>query len=153
MSDLKVDFTADMEFDFVIERNDLAIDDGLETAVLVSLFTDRRAEASDRLPDGETSRRGSWVDAFPTAPNDYLGSRLWLLAREKQLPEVLERAREYAADALRWLVDDKIAAAVNVTAEVVRSGVLGLRVEIRKPTGDVVNYRYETAWAAQASNV
>lgn len=153
MSDLKAKFTEDRQFDLEIARNDLALDDGLETAVLVSLFTDRRAEATDQLPAGETSLRGSWVDAFPTTPGDYLGSRLWLLGREKQLPEVLERAREYAAEALRWLVEDRIAARVEVETEGVSPGVLGIRVQIFKPSSDVVNYRYELAWAAQALNV
>jgi phage gp46-like protein len=141
-----------VEFDLVIEKNDVAVDDGLETAVLVSLFTDRRAEETDQLPDGETSRRGSWIDAFPVVPNDHFGSRLWLLGREKQQQSVLDRARAYALEALQWLIEDKIAQKVEVTAEIVSPGVLGLRVEISRPLGDVVKFRTNYAWLAQAGS-
>ena len=44
--------------DFVLLSGDLAIDRDLETAILVSLFTDRRADAGDRIPDGSADLRG-----------------------------------------------------------------------------------------------
>jgi phage gp46-like protein len=62
----------------------------------------------------------------------------------------VERAREYAEEALRWLVEDKVAARVSVTAEIVRDGVLGLTIDIYRPTGATVKYTYNYAWAAQA---
>jgi phage gp46-like protein len=45
--------------DVRLDGGDLSTDDGLETAVLLSLITDRRAEADDVLPDGGTDRRGA----------------------------------------------------------------------------------------------
>ncbi|WP_324606427.1 phage GP46 family protein [Xenorhabdus nematophila] len=67
-------------------------------------FTDRRALDSDELPAGAgTDRRGWWGDTFNTRS---IGSRLWLLAREKQLSAVLHRAKAYADEALAWLIDD-----------------------------------------------
>lgn len=38
--------------DFVVTKGDLATDRDLETAVLISLFTDRRASDDDVVPDG-----------------------------------------------------------------------------------------------------
>jgi phage gp46-like protein len=117
---------------FRLERNaagnDLASDAGLRTAVLISLLTDARAEADDDIPDGSDDRRGWWAD-----PD--MGSRLWLLVRETQTARTLERAREYAQEALAWLVEDGIARAVTVTAEWVRTGMLGLRVVIERAAG------------------
>lgn len=132
----------------------LAADDGLETAVVLSLFTDRRAEADDELPAGATDRRGWWGDAIPpvvdgaAVDGDRIGSRLWLLSREKQTAETLNRARGYAAEALAWLVADGIAERVDVAAEWVRTGVLGLAVTIARPAGEEVELRYATAWQA-----
>ena len=118
----------------------------METAVVISLFTDRRAKAGDPIPDGVLNRRGWWGDSFPDVAGDQIGSRLWMLAREKQLPSVLARAREYALEALQWLIDDGIARAVNVTAEVVRSGVLGLSIEIVRSDKPVAQYRFDSFW-------
>ena len=138
-------------FDFSIVDGDLSVDDGLRTAVLVSLFTDRRAADDDELPAGSDDRRGYWGDAYAEIKGDLTGSRLWLLSRAKVLPETLARAREYAEEALAWLTEDKVARAVNVTAVWVDNvnsaelrGVLGLRVAITLADGsrwaDVFNY-------------
>lgn len=131
----------------------LDVDDGLQTAVIASLFTDRRAEPGDVLPDGAGGdRRGWWGDALPPVVSgvpidgDRIGSRLWLLGREKQLQAVVNRAREYAAEALAWLIEDGIAERVEVEAEIVRAGVLGLDIAIHRPPGDAVDFRFAYAW-------
>lgn len=135
-----------LEGDLAVAAPDLAIDPGLATAIVISLFSDRRARDGDRLPAGDGDLRGWWGDLLADRDGDQIGSRLWLLSREKQLPEVLARAEEYATEALAWLVEDRIARAVKVTAEVVRTGVLGLHVQVTTPTGSVVEYRYSYVW-------
>lgn len=150
MSDLALLWSdTDVAADFAIEENDLAADDGLETAVLLSLFTDRRAESGDILPDAEVDRRGWWGDAFPTVDGDRIGSRLWLLGRSKETADVVARAEEYAREALAWLVEDKVAESVVVTASVVSRGVLGLSVEIARPAVDPAKFQFDYTWAAQ----
>lgn len=127
--------------DLALSGYDLTTEDGLRTAVIISLFTDRRAEADDEIPDGSDDRRGWWAGS--------LGSRLWLLARAKEMPDTLARARAYAIEALQWLIDDDVATAVDVTAEWARRGVLGLRVVItladRGRFDAVFNYALEAA--------
>jgi len=130
-------------FDIELGGFDLASESGLRTAVLLSLFTDRRAEADDALDDDD--RRGWWADAYPSIDRDQFGSRLWLLRREKQMPQVLARAREYAEQALRWLIDDGIATRVTVTAEIVSTGMLGLGIAITLASGG--SYDMETTYA------
>ncbi|WP_200894101.1 phage GP46 family protein [Xanthomonas sp. MUS 060] len=51
----------------------------LVRAVLISLFTWRRANADDTLPDPRGFRMGWWGDTYPVVANDRIGSRLWLL--------------------------------------------------------------------------
>lgn len=135
--------------DFALVNGDLASDDGLETAVTLSLFTDRRAEPGDEVPPEETDRRGWWGDALADVTGDKFGSRLWLLAREKQLATSLPRAREYALQSLQWLLDDKIAEAVEVVTEISAPGMLGIGVSIKRPMTDPVDFRFNYAWAAQ----
>jgi phage gp46-like protein len=124
----------------------LAEDSGLETAIIISLFTDRRAEPDDVLPDNSGDLRGWWADAYPAVDGDLIGSRLWLLSREKQLPEVLGKAKEYAEEALAWMIEDGVADSVVATAVKVRDGLLGLTVQIFRPTGTPARFRFELFW-------
>lgn len=138
---------SDFSADIALAGYDLQADDGLQTAVILSLFTDRRADDDDVLPGGD-DRRGWWADAWPAEPADRFGSRLWLLSREKQTNQVLIRAREYTEEALAWLVDDGVAQQVQVEASVVRTGVLGLLIQIDRPDGTAVDYRFDYLWEA-----
>ena len=132
-----------------MEAGDLVAEDSLRTAVILSLFLDRRAEDDDILPNGSDDRRGWWADTVApmtdygigggSASGDHIGSRLWLLSREKQLAGVLERARHYAEEALTWLVEDGVATAVQVTATNPRQGWLVLEVTVT--LSDTSEYR------------
>lgn len=147
MTDIRtvfIDF--DRGADLALEQFALAADDGLETAVILSLFTDARASDDDPLPFGESDRRGWWADAFPSVDRDRIGSRLWLLRREKQTQDTLNRAREYAEEALAWLIADGVARSVEVESFIVRNGVLGLSVVIQRPDASIARFRYETLW-------
>ena len=130
-------------FDLALEDGELAADEGLQTAVILSLFTDRLADDDDRLPDGGNDRRGWWADAYNERPH---GSRLWLLSREKTEEAVLRRAKTYAEEALAWLIEDGIAAEVVVEAEQLRRDTLGLRVLIQRADGERVEQQYEYVW-------
>lgn len=152
MADLALRWDVDQgAADLVFEADDLALDGGLETAVLLSLFTDRRAEEGDPLPTGEQDRRGWYGDALPVVDGDRIGSRLWLISREKQTPSVLSRIEAYAREALAWLVEDQVASKVAVKAEFPRAGVWGLTVEIYRPgVADPVRFRFNDTWAQEA---
>lgn len=131
---------------------DLARDDGLQTAIIISLFTDRRASQEQipvELPQHDV--RGYWGDIGNATPSDQTGSLLWLLGREKQLPQVLGRAQQYCREALAWLVEDLIASRVEVSAEFSSPGWMLILIDIFRPTGSPVRYRFNYEWAAQAA--
>jgi phage gp46-like protein len=116
----------------------------LKTAALISLFTWRRARPDDVLPDTGMGQKGWWGDAITRRP---IGSRLWLLQREKQTDVVVQRAREYAAEALAWLVEDSVCKRVDVVAEISAPGVLGLQcafIRDRKPN---LKFQFDFAWS------
>lgn len=105
---------------------DLLHDDGLETAVLMSLFSDRRHE-------GE---RGFWADQLIGRKT---GSLLWTLKREKTLPSVLQRAQDFTRQALQWMLDSNIATQVAATAtwDQQHSGRMVLQIDIGLPVGSL----------------
>lgn len=104
------------------------MDGGLGTCILISLFTDRRVEAEELPPGGATDQRG-WVgDALAEIESDRIGSRLWLLRREKQTEETRQRAEEYALEALAWLEDAELVTGLEVEAEWIAREMLGMRI-------------------------
>jgi len=156
MGDIALIWSDDNLGDILTADFDLQTDEGLQTAVLVSLFTDRRAAIGEELPAGETNRRGWWGDVAPEVPGDVIGSRLWLLFREKKLADVIVRANEYAREALQWLIDDRVASRVDVQAEAIRAGesdALAIQVAVYRPRGDAVQFRYNYAWQSQAAKI
>lgn len=102
----------------------------LHTAICISLFTDARAQEDD-LPDGEENR-GYWGDiALPAGES--LGSKLWLLQRRKITGEVVLKARDYAADAVAWMVDSGAVQAVNVESQRYNQDTIAFAVTYRLP--------------------
>lgn len=136
----------EMGSDCALEKLALVKDDSLQTATILSLFLDRRAGDGDDLPDNTGNRRGWWADTYAEITGDKYGSRLWLLSREKQLSTVLAKAREYAEEALGWMVEDGVAKSVDVATWFIKTGVLGIRVRIHKPDAPAIDYKYEYLW-------
>lgn len=148
MTDLALRFDPEaLICDLALERGQLATDDGLRTAVLVSLFTDARARDDDPLPQRGEDRRGWWGDALATIDGDAIGSRLWLLDREKITGQTVIRAREYAREALAWLITDRVVASIDIEVEAIRPETLAIAVTITRPTGPD-RQRFDFVWNA-----
>lgn len=157
MTDLALRFDAEIgACDLLLDGGALATDDGLRTAILISLFTDARASAEDQLPEENGDRRGWWGNAFPQADDQRrreLGSKLWLLSRAKATNASLNLARQTARDALQWLIDDRVAASIDVSAEwQAADGTasrLAIGVELTRPSGPA-RLRFDFTWEASA---
>lgn len=111
------------------------------TAVIISLFTDGLARTDDKYEG--TDRRGWWGD---TDSGMNIGSRLWLLRREKLTREVAMRAERYAEDALLWLKNDGIARDIQATAQIVFPGRLNLVIRYLPPDGDWQEFKFFWLW-------
>jgi phage gp46-like protein len=153
--------TAPFRGDWLLDPPGLATDHNLESAVLLSLWTDASARPDDVIPDGTDDRRGWWGNWNAPEGNE-LGSRLWLLEREKSTEETLRRAEEYAAAALAWMLEEdaewgRVAARVDVAASYLEVGpvpptTLLLRVQITREDGTVYDERYAWAWTELAAD-
>ena len=136
----------DGDADLSLIDSDVAGDRGLRTAVLLSLFTDRRAEADDVPPSGDArDRRGWWADQFAELEGDRMGSRLWLLDRSVRNNETVLRADEYVREALAWMLDDRVVASIDVTIETTDKALV-IAVGLQRPGRDPVSFRFAHAW-------
>lgn len=125
---------------------DLASDRGLETAVLLSLFIDRRAEDDDVPPSGDPrDRRGWWADQFADVAGDLIGSRLWLLDRSKRTNETVLRAKQYVTEALAWMLEDEVVENIDITVNVTAAALL-IAVGLQRPGRDAVTLRFAHTW-------
>lgn len=106
--------SADIEF----KDNDLINELGFETAVLMSVFTDQRANDDDVLPDAvHGDKRGWWGDPTSNIENDQIGSKLWLLERSKITNQTMRKAKKIIQDAVQHFIDDGIAVKIDVEVE------------------------------------
>lgn len=135
MNDARIIFE-EMQGDIKFTADDLEAEKGLETAVIISLFTDARS-------DGQ---RGWWADALE---GDNIGSKLWLLSREKLSQDVRTRAEEYARESLQWMIDDQLAQDVTVLGEIRPPDRLDLLVTITRPDDKTESFRFNNIWEQQ----
>jgi phage gp46-like protein len=140
--------STDGTYDLALEAADLQADDGLLTAVVVSLFSDARAPRDVRLPAESTDRRGFWGDSFAQLAGDQTGSLLWLLDRELNIERTRAQLEERARDALAWLVEDGIATRVDAVGEILDDDLAALQVEIYEPRGTRIDFRFSYVWEA-----
>ncbi len=131
--------------DIAIVDGRLVTDDGLRTAIMLSLFTDARAGADDPLPDDGADPRGWWGNAYALVAGRELGSKLWLLNREKLTARTVDRARTYAFEALAWLKDDGIVSALVVEAAAIGGDKLAIGVTVDRPEGPARQV-YDFVW-------
>lgn len=113
-------------------------------AVVISLFTWRRAATDDPVDDDE--RFGWWGDSYPTIADDRIGSRLWLLRRVKLTADTQRDAEFYAREALQWLLDDQQVLEVEVLTERADSHRLNLRVILTVPSGARLQINSSQLW-------
>jgi len=126
-------------------NGDIQMGGDLYTAVLLSLFTWATAQEGD-LPPGR-DKQGWWADSYSSIPGDVTGSRLYLLRNAKLTIDTVNRAKQYAQEALQWMIDDGVCSDVVVIAE--RAGInqLSMSVSIYKNDGSKVVFDFNNIWA------
>jgi phage gp46-like protein len=149
MKDVAIRLNSDGEFDIAVSGGDLVSDDGLETAVAISLFSNARVSDSE-LPQGVTSKAGWFGDLLPDdagSRSDQIGSKLWTLDREKRIPETLRKFEDYSKEALAWMISDGVAETVETSASFTDNGQV--KIDIQTSHGTKRN-KYTAFWDGQA---
>lgn len=146
MSDTTTVWTRELgRGDWVMHGAGLASGDDLQTAILISIFSDREADLDDVIPDGTGDPRG-WIGDVDQQYK--IGSRIWLLERAKQTQETLRLANDYIAQSLQWLIDDEVVASFEITTEWTRAGMLGASVTAYQKSGATQALNFSWVWKA-----
>lgn len=131
-------------------KGELALDveNAFHTAVIISLFSDKRADKDTVLPRGQTDRRGWCGDEVVNSDGDQWGSHLWLVTPSKITEDIEEFARFSAWESLQWLVRDQLAEKIDVsTSWAGESGDrLALRIQIWRSETNI-QPDYDSLWA------
>lgn len=115
----------------------------LVRSVIISLFSWARSRDDDEVEGGR--RNGFWGDTYEDDPTTVTGSRLWLLSREKITTETLQKCKDYAEQALAWLVKESVADKVEVAVE--RNGLdrVDLSVQISRDN-ESIHLQFADVW-------
>ena len=107
--------------------------DPLTRAVVISLFTHRRADPDDTAD----VPLGWWGDTWPMVANDRYGSKLWLLQRSKLTNALVNTVRTYLRESLQWMLDDGVVSRIDI--DIQRTGIneLGNSIALWRRDGPV----------------
>jgi len=114
----------------------LELGSDLETASLISMFTDARSDTGDIVYD--TDPRGWWADtyaaledpALTVIPDDRIGSKIWQAFARPRTQDTLNWLRDEAIRCHGWLVTDGVASSVDATTFFTSQGGIGAIVTI-----------------------
>ena len=131
----------------------LQVGNDLQTAVIISLFTDAQADPGDIVYD--TDPRGWWADtyaayedpALTSLPDDRIGSKIWQAFARPRNQDTLNWLQDQATQALAWMLTDGVASSVSVQPLFTSSGGIGAVVTI---TALGVPTVYEFAWSQES---
>lgn len=153
VGDIRFQFdTMDQYVDIIPADRDVDRDPGFETAVIITLGTDKFADEGSELPETDSGYRGGWWgDKIPPVPEWRMGTKLWLLKRAKTLTEVPAIAKEYLLDGFQWMIEDGIVSKIDVMVERRRDmkTTLAFTLQFIKPTGTTIFYKFFYNWEAQ----
>ncbi|MGP6381660.1 phage GP46 family protein [Yersinia bercovieri] len=118
--------------------------DSLTRAVIISLFTWRRADPDD---DSEQPM-GWWGDSYPTIQNDRIGSRIYLLQRTTLTSKTVELARGYLEQALAWLKEDGVVSRITINVQRRGTDILTAEITLYRNDGNSQLITFDDLWSA-----
>jgi phage gp46-like protein len=108
-------------WDWNYKKGDIEVVNGLETACLVSLFTDSRLQPSVVYTP---IKRGGWIGNIRTAKEPrQLGSTLWSLEHAKVTTYFLTLRKEACNRAFDWMLKDGITTSIYATSNYDNSSI------------------------------
>ncbi len=96
------------------ENGDIALTKGLDTALFMSVFAEKRASFSE--VGKPALRRGHFINEFSRVLNYEIGSLFWLYTSQSKLTDGILRKLEIATyNGLSWMITDGIFSKITVS--------------------------------------
>lgn len=140
-----------LRFDTDIGVYDIVVDDqgnlegevAFDNAILLSLFGDARADASQVTPPER--RRGWWGNEI-NANGHEEGSLLWLLEQRRRTIKTLNEATDFARKSVQWFIDDGLAQRIDVSTRYSGEALI-IDIVFYRPDNQIINKTYNL-WEA-----
>ena len=128
-------------YDFEIDGDgDIKTVDFFDTAILYSLFGERRASADEVV---DAHRRRGWI-----GNSDFEnGSKLWLYSQARLTRDTMNSVQDEAKKSLDWMVEDGLAVSIGDPTVALSGGRLLLEVIISR-SRDKIDRRLYDVWEA-----
>ena len=127
-------------YDLEYKDNDFIEDGGLETSIIISLFSNKRISEDQRQELSLRELGGWWGSSLIDPDSDEVGSRFWVLTRAKATIETLRLIEDYAMEALNYLIEDGVASSIEVNASYNQGLTLNLEIQIFRPFNEVSKF-------------
>jgi len=135
-------------FDFEWSENgDIPVDQALDTAILMSIYEEVRANSSEIAVDN--LRRG-WVGNESTSGFEQ-GSKFWMFEQERITTSMLSELGTVINNGLQWLINDNIAISTSANASL-KNGEIVVEVILERPSGKIERKLF-TLWDNTGNNL
>ena len=140
------------EGDIQFLNGDFVTGKELETAVLLSIFTDARVQD---FKEGDKS--GWWGDLLQIVEDENVhitGSKIWSVRRQKITQHIINLIKAYCYESLSWISDEGIASEINIDVNIdsvsnATEKIVVLNIQLVKSERDILNIVLEDMWDAQ----
>ena len=113
--DVKFKKSNENYIDLYEENGDFASTNGLDTAVVICLFTDKRTDSGNIE---ESFRRGGFSGNILDKDTGFeLGSELWVLKQSRADSNLLNKCSDYAYNCLTWMNNQGITDRIETPTE------------------------------------
>lgn len=122
ITDLKISLTDKGYYDLPISGGDFESTSGFESAILMSLLTDARADGAEMSPP---QKRRGWIgNEMGDIEGLNTGSKLWLLSQARLTQDTVNKAVDFARTALQWFIDDDYSDRISVSGVIKNNGLI-----------------------------
>jgi len=129
------------------DNGDIPVDQALDTAILMSIYEEVRANSSEIAVDN--LRRG-WIGNEST-PGFEQGSKMWMFEQERITTSMLAELGTVINNGLKWLIDDIIAVSTSANALLKNSEIVAETI-FERPSGKIERKLF-TLWSNTGQNL
>ena len=114
--------------------------DPLTTAVLMSLFLNRRAYVSD-----EVDEFGGWWGS-QLGDQGECGSRLWTLKRGKHSEGIEDKVFNMASEALQWMIADGVCSDLTIEVYSPNNFTVAMNIRVFRDQKLIKELKFQNLW-------